>query len=197
MKRFAAVAFVLLLFAGIGGAFWYEDWRYSLPTPKPRDLKQEPLGTRVALPASISQQPGRPLHIHFFNSGCPCSRFNLDHFKSLVRRYRGRVDFVAVVQGRERASSLAKFDKHRIGIPSVYDQERLIARDLGVYSTPQAVILDRQGQLYFRGNYNKTRYCTARETEYARAALDSLVAGLPAPVPAPAAVLAYGCELPR
>lgn len=32
----------------------------------------------------------------------------------------------------------------------------MIAISCGVYSTPQAVIIDGNGQLFFRGNYNKT-----------------------------------------
>ena len=45
-----------------------------------------------------------------------------------------------------------------------------------------------------RGNYNASRYCTDRATEYARIALELLLGSNDAPVPAETP--AYGCELP-
>jgi hypothetical protein len=76
------------------------------------------------------------------------------------------------------------------------DTDRRLADTLGVYSTPQAAILDARSRLYYVGNYNRTRYCRDRETEYARLALESLLAGAP-PVAAIDGGPAYGCPLRR
>ena len=47
----------------------------------------------------------------------------------------------------------------------------------------------------YRGNYNVTRYCRERETEFARLAIESVLSGrTPPPFPA-AATTAYGCPL--
>ena len=76
------------------------------------------------------------------------------------------------------------------------DTDGRIATACGVYSTPQAAILDGTGRLFFRGNYNVSRYCLAPGSEFARIALESLLAGKPAPVFPEIAMVAYGCELP-
>jgi hypothetical protein len=72
-----------------------------------------------------------------------------------------------------------------------------LATKCGVYSTPQAVILDAQGLLYYRGNYNKTRYCTDPNTSYANIALDSLLNDHQYPHFNQFALKAYGCTLPE
>lgn len=204
------------LFSVIVTAFWLEEWRYSLPTPRPASLQQVPVGQLVRLNAAPSLvpelvpslvpelQPSReaareedkPIFLHFFNPGCPCSRFNLDHVRDLVRAQGHRVRFVAVLQGDEPQALQAGFARTGLGIESIVDAQGRIAKRLGVYSTPQAVILGRDGRLVYRGNYNSTRFCSARATEFARIALETyLSTGRAAPAPR-AATIAYGCALP-
>ena len=71
------------------------------------------------------------------------------------------------------------------------------AARLGVYSTPQAVVIGADGRLFFRGNYNTTRYCVDSRTEFARIAIEALLAGIPLPDLPPQARVAYGCPLRR
>lgn len=85
------------------------------------------------------------------------------------------------------------FEKLNLGIESVVDETGSIGQEAGVYSTPQAVLVDVEGRLYFRGNYNVSRYCAVRETEFARIALESMLAGKPAQPLTAAAATAYGC----
>jgi len=40
------------------------------------------------------------------------------------------------------------------------DADGSLAKMVGVYSSPQAVIVDTRGALYYRGNDNLARYCT-------------------------------------
>ena len=192
------VSLNVLLFLGlIGAAFWYQDWRYSLPTPPPKGWTQPALDARIDLRGTSLDRAGlkdRPLFLHFFNPECPCSRFNIDHVRTLIRDHGSTVRFVAVLQG-ERAATLQRssFEELRLGIDSVVDEDGRLGALTGVYTTPQAVLLDSRGGLYYRGNYNLSRFCTAPETEFARIALESLRSGRSrAPVP-PAATTAYGC----
>lgn len=199
IKKIICINVVIIAFLSIGYAFWYQDWRYSLPTPKPADLVQKPIGEVIELPSTIQRTAERPLHIHFYNMGCPCSRFNLDHFRDLVLKYKSQVDFVVVLQGVDKEKALKRFTKYELGLPTVFDTERKIAKSLGVYSTPQAVIINTDGTLYYRGNYNKSRYCVDKPTQYARIALENLTAGLkraPSAAFDKVAQTAYGCELP-
>ncbi len=187
----AAVLLTALMFS----VFWYEDWQYSQPTPRPVHLTQAKPGgllrlSGVKLPAAVADSTDhRPLFLHFYNPDCPCSRFNLDHIRDLVRAHGAQVRFVAVIEGDRKAA-------HGLPMPTLADPNGAVARACGVYSTPQAVLLDARGRLVYRGNYNTGRYCEGRATEFARIALENLLASRSAAPEPTAAATAYGCQLP-
>ena len=197
----AALVAVAGLLAFSGYMFWWQDWKYGLPTPRPAGLRQPPTGSMAALPAPLArlreQTPHQPLFLHFFNPDCPCSRFNEDHIKALVRAHRSTTKFVAIVEpegGTLDRDAVARAERD-LGMRAMLDERGDIGRALGVYSTPQAVIVNADGSLYFRGNYNVSRYCGNAQTEYARLALEHILAGAPYSAPEGATV-AYGCALP-
>jgi hypothetical protein len=203
VQRFVRIVLTMsttaALLGFIGAIFWWQDLQYSLPTPRPDFLRQKPIGTLIDLPSAIRErttEARKPLLLHFFNPNCPCSRFNLDHVRALVKKYRGSVSFVAVLQGDAGERLLPAFNNLKLGIPAIEDAAAKIAGELGVYATPQAVIVDHAGQLFYRGNYNTNRYCTNRQTEFARLALDAALAGEEPPDTPTAASVAYGCPLP-
>jgi len=180
-------------------AMWYQDAQYAAPTPRPAGLCQRPISSRLSLPTEVFQNSGtdhRPLLLHFFNPDCPCSRFNLDHIRLLVRAYGARVRFVAILQGDDEAYLQRAFRETGLKIPCVADVRGEIARKCGVYSTPQAVVLTGDGRLYYRGNYNLARYCADPGTEFARLAIVSVLAGNPTYVAPSVASVSYGCALP-
>ncbi len=184
----------LCLFSIILLTFWFQDWQYSLPTPKPPRLLQPATGKALLLESLAPHS--RPFFLHFYNPACPCSRFNLDHVRRLVHQYGTRVQFTAVLEGVKTADVAAEIQRDHLPMTAVADPDGAIARRCGVYSTPQAVVLEPGGKLFYRGNYNSSRYCTERSTEFARLALDSLLSsGVSRPMPR-AAVTAYGCQLP-
>ncbi len=144
--------------------------------------------------AEIASKNHRPLLIHFFNPDCPCSRFNMPHFKSLVKKYSSSVDFAMVVLTDKDYSADDIREKYNIDIPVSFNNE--IAGQCGVYATPQAVILNADSKMVYRGNYNRTRYCTDKKTNFAQIALDSLLAGNEKSMLAKQAYTAYGCQAP-
>lgn len=181
----------------IAYAFTLQDRQYSIPAPRPDGWEQPPLGTRVDLASLGHSSPSQPLFLNFLNPDCPCSRFNVAHLQGLLHRYGKQARFVAVLQGdRTPAELTAAFSRLHLQMESVVDSSGELARITGVYSSPQAVLLDASSRLYFRGNYNSSRYCTAPESEFARMALDSLLAHRPYRL-VPAADSAYGCPLPK
>lgn len=200
MKNRLAIAWLILLSGGIAFIFWQYQWKYSLPTPVPEGYHAVARGTLVQLPASaqaLRTRNGKPLFLHFFNPDCPCSRFNMPQFKALVDQYGDKIDFAIVVMGPKAFTAAAIQNKFNLPHPLPVLQDSAVAAACGVYSTPQAVLIDARGQLYFRGNYNRSRYCTDERTSFAKQALDGLLQGNYSLIFSPLALQAYGCQLPE
>ena len=195
-----AVGSTTLLLAGSVWVFWHEDWRFSLPTPVPAGYPRIAPGT--AVPAEALRVVGvrgpmdRPLFLHFYGKECPCSSFNVDHVRGLVRRFDSRARFVAVLVGETAGSGGVEAARGLLGMEAFADTRGDLAAAVGVYSTPQAAIVDSHGRLFFRGNYNTNRYCSTPLTEFARLALEALLRGDEPPTFSSVATVAYGCALP-
>lgn len=195
MRGFLLAAWLLLLFSAIAYVFWYHEWKYALPTPVPANYAPVQTGELVPVHTQVQQQGNQPVFIHFFNPDCPCSRFNIEHFNSLVKNYGDSVSFSVVVINKNKQFTAEEVkDKFNITVPVLFDTT--IATKCGVYSTPQAVILDSDFHLYYRGNYNKSRYCTEKNSNYAQSALTALLYNESKPTFGPLALKAYGCSLP-
>lgn len=194
MKKGAVIIWLGLLFTGVSAFFWYNDLVYRLPTPVPENYKAVSTSATINLEPALKSDNNKPVFLHFFNPVCPCSRFNIAHFKSLVKQYADEASFAIVVMSNKEYTEKEIQNKFDIKLPVLFDTA--IAASCGVYSTPQAVIIDTNQKLYYRGNYNKSRYCSDKKTEYARIALDSLLHHNPNVVFDQFALKAYGCELP-
>lgn len=137
----------------------------------------------------------RPMLLHFFNPDCPCSKFNVEHFRTLVKMYSNRVNFIVVPLSKKPYTVQEIQHIFHLKVPVLLDTS--LASTCGVYSTPQAVILDSDRLLYYRGNYNKTRYCTDNKSNYAMLALDSLLQQKHHRIFDQSALTAYGCKIPE
>lgn len=184
------------LFLMVIAVFWQQELKYLTPTPVPAGYRPVAVRQTISLPELGVALTEKPVHLHFFNPDCPCSRFNLAHFVSLVKEYGKEVNFYVILQHSTDTAAVAQMLASRgITLPVLLDIDETLATKCGVYASPQAVILDKDQQLFYRGNYNRTRYCTDRQTSYARLALEALRTGNE-PLALPAlATTAYGCEL--
>ena len=191
----AVIAWLGLLIAGIVILFWRVELIYNLPTPVPPQYHNVPRGEKLALNTSLNTSGKKPLFLHFFNPDCPCSKFNVEHFESLVKTYGDEVDFVVVPVSKDHRSAEKIKKAFHISVPVIIDTA--LAARCGVYSTPQAVIVNTNQTLFYRGNYNKSRYCTNKTSDYARIALDSLLNNKSLSGFDNQAFLAYGCQLPK
>ena len=195
MKKVALIVILSGIFVAIIGIFWYQEMQYLMPTPVP-------LGYKVIHPdelisydtALITQQHKKPKLLHFFNPECPCSKFNLRHFEILTQVYSRQVDFYVVVDGEEKVE--AAKDLIANGVTIVVDNGKALATACGVYSTPQAAIIQTSNRLYYRGNYNRSRYCTDKESNFVQMALDSLMSDKQPPIFDELATRSYGCSIP-
>jgi hypothetical protein len=196
--RIVGLVFILtLIFSSIVSIFWYQELQYLLPTPVPR-------GYKVVLPDSIvrftnktliPQSHTRPKLLHFFNPTCPCSRFNVKHFLSLQKKYNKEIDFYVVVTSHEKVPAAKKLIDTEITI--LVDENEMLAGACGVYSTPQAALLQVDNRLYFRGNYNRSRYCVDKNTNFVQMALDSIVARRSPPHFIELATESFGCAISK
>ncbi|BAV04636.1 AhpC/TSA family protein [Filimonas lacunae] len=196
MRKKMVMGWLLLLLGGIVTLFWHNEWVYALPTPVPAHYKPVHTGDAVRLPQLPVFVQDKPVLLHFFNPDCPCSRFNIPYFTSLVHKYNSQAAFAIVLMTPKHYTEKEIQDKFHINIPVITDAS--LAATCGVYSTPQAVIIDAEQHLYYRGNYNKSRYCQNTETNYAEIALNALLLHTPSTVLYDSnALRAYGCQLPN
>ena len=54
MKKLIFITWLGLIFGGIIALFWYNSWKYELPTPVPENYVRVSNGTYIALPADIA-----------------------------------------------------------------------------------------------------------------------------------------------
>ncbi len=194
MKKILTLTLLLFILSGMACIFWYTDWKYSLPTPIPACYHPVTPGSYVDLTGELPFAANKPVFLHFFNPDCPCSRFNIPYFKTLNRKYGDKISFAVVVLNNQLYTEREIQKKFDVTIPVSFDST--LAAECGVYSTPQAVLLDAGHRLYYRGNYNKNRYCTDMRTNFAEMAIDSLFGNVGRPAFSGFALKAYGCELP-
>lgn len=187
-RAFLSVIILLSASAAIGFVFWQQELKYQRPTPIPENYHTVAVGA----PIKFSDLPkGEAVFLHFYNPDCPCSRFNTRHLKSIIRSYADSVSIVVVVPDRD---ALPKASREFEGVKILLDERGELARDCGVYSTPQAAIIDANSKLYYRGNYNASRYCTARATNFAELSLIALLNHQPSPSFGLLATQSYGCS---
>ncbi|MBS1595159.1 MAG: redoxin domain-containing protein [Bacteroidetes bacterium] len=195
MRKVFVLSWLLLILSGICVVFWQQEWKYSLPTPVPACYRSVAPGAHIDLAGKIRTETGKPLFIHFFNPECPCSRFNAPHFNSLVRKYGDKMTFAIVLINTTTQHDPEDIQrKYDFKVPVLTDTT--IAAACGVYSTPQAALLTADSRLYYRGNYNRSRYCTDTRSDYARMAIDSMMLHISRPTFNQFALTAYGCQLP-
>jgi hypothetical protein len=194
-KRIVGLSVILtLIICAIGALFWYQEGRYLLPTPVPKDYKVVLTNEVLRFDNELlSQKHTRPKLLHFFSPDCPCSRFNLKHFFSLKKKYQEEVDFYVVISRTESIEATKKMIDP--DVPILIDTDRKLAKACGVYSTPQAVLIQTNNMLYFRGNYNRSRFCVDKKSNFVQMALDSLSLHKSAPHFSELATKSYGCSI--
>src|ERR1700733_7596729 len=101
MKKVVVVVWLMLLLSAVGALFWYNERVYHLPTPIPPNYKPVRQGKIITLNGPLDAYHSKPLFLHFFNPDCPCSRFNILNFRSLVKQYGRQVNFVVVVMNNK------------------------------------------------------------------------------------------------
>jgi hypothetical protein len=194
MKKTFVIVWLILLSTAVGALFWYNDLQYRLPTPIPENYKAVKPGEHISLNKNLYTNRTRPLFLHFFNPDCPCSRFNIKQFKAIVEQYGQQVNFAIVIMSSKHFTESEIQDKFGMNLPVIFDPS--VATACGVYSTPQIALLDTDSKLYYRGNYNVSRYCTDEKTSFAKIAINGLLTQHTRLTFNKLALVSYGCRLP-
>lgn len=194
MRTAGVILILSLILSTIVALFWYQEVQYLLPTPVPENYRVVSPDEVIHFDKTlIPQQHSKPVLLHFFGPACPCSKFNLKHFLSLHRKYRDRIDFYAVVTDKSKVEAAKEMIGE--GITILVDKKEKLAEACGVYSTPQAALLQSNNKLYFRGNYNRSRFCTDKNSNFIQMAMDSLIAKKIPPRFSELATQSYGCSI--
>ena len=196
-KKSIVSIIIIGIFCLIGIIFYKVEIKYLTPTSIPHDYQEILIGSNIDFNQLIQVDSNKATFIHFYNPLCPCSRFNIKHFLRLVEENNEKINFIVVAQDKDdkTLSTIQEQINDSYPLTIVLDKDAVIAQKLGVYSTPQAVILNKEKQLYYRGNYNKNRYCTNPNKFYAQQAIDSLLTNKSFPQFESYATKAYGCDL--
>jgi hypothetical protein len=117
----------------------------------------------------------------------------VQHLRSLIGTYSDSVAIAVVISSDEEMPRAKRAFGERVTI--IADTDGSIARACGVYSTPQAAIVDHDRNLYYRGNYNISRYCSSRATNFAELSLIALLNKQLPPQFGLMATESYGCSL--
>ncbi len=195
MQKKIITGFILItILSSISYLFYQQEIKYWVPTPVPEDHVHIEIGTEVRFAGFV---PEKKKFIHFYNPNCPCSKFNFASYKQLINDYQQHFELYAVVQETAEGIRSSELDYlKKLGVKLIVDQDKEIAKKFGVYSTPQVVLMDEEDKIYYRGNYNQTRYCTNKQSSFAKMAIDSLINGKTYLFPN-TAFTAYGCSLER
>ncbi len=192
LKILLSIFILVVCSAAIVLVFWQQEIQYVQPAPVPENYEAVGRGQQVRLEKLAALPARKHIFLHFFNPECPCSRFNVPHFLQLHRQYGQQIDFQVIIPAFADAGAARQLLGEEI--PVFVDRESRFAQACGVYATPQAIIIDGTGKLYYRGNYNRARYCTTPATSYARLALQNYLQGNPPPYLGLLAEEARGCS---
>lgn len=197
LKKLLLILCLFVISFLIGAIFWQQEIKYQMPTPVPPDYSPIVIGEKINLSNEFLLSDSKPILIHFFNPDCPCSKFNLGEFNNILLKYKDRVDFYIIAKSDEFTEAAELKNKFAADVKILTDSDDVIANKCGVYATPQAVLIDTDNKLYYRGNYNISRYCTSPESNFVVMAIDSVLANKKSPVFNELAYIPYGCEIPK
>lgn len=150
-------------------------------------------------PVSLSGLKGSVVMIHFWSAQCP-----------FVIRYESRLGAITadyadkgvkvlgidsnVTETPEQMKGVAA--ERKLNYPVLVDPGHIVADKFGAITTPHVFIIDKEGKLAYEGAVDDQGYSenNTPKTNYARAALDAVLAGTPV---AEAKTKTVGCTVKR
>jgi hypothetical protein len=170
-------------------------WKYSttpgLPAAPPPDWPASAL---------IKRKEGGPTLLMFAHPQCQCSRASLGELAIIMAHAAGQLDAqVFFYLPAHEASTWAQTDLWRTAsaIPGVRvseDQDALVAKSFGTFTSGQTLLYDSKGRLLFKGGITASRGHSGDNA--GRSAIAALLRGeVPAQVSLPLVAPVFGCSL--
>jgi peroxiredoxin len=175
----------------------FQSLMQNLGTPLPDFSLADPSGNRYT-PSDFKASQG--LLVAFICNHCPFVLHILDRFVAVASEYAGRgIATVAISSNdvgafpEDSPAHMAELARARgFRFPYLYDETQDVAIRFGAACTPDFFLYGPDRRLYYRGQFDATRPTTPHTTGRPgagaaptgadlRAALDSLLAGRPAP----------------
>lgn len=137
----------------------------------------------------------------FVTSDCPISNYYAPEIQEVCAGYRAKgltctLVYEDVALGEERMRAhLAEYGYR--DVPAVIDRDRAIARRAGAIVTPQAVVMDQDGRIRYRGRIDNRYESLGRPRRVVternlRDAIDAVLGGRSVPKPETPAL---GCHI--
>lgn len=187
----------VLAFSFVLWVFYEQEVKYALPTPIPENFIDVEIGETIQDEKVQALVNHSSTLFHFYSFECSCSRFNMEQFQKIVKKYGGAITIKVILQSDDTRDITRFKEKYDMDVAVVLDHDGSISDLLGIYSTPQAVILNEASTIYFKGNYNKARFCTKSQTQYTEIALNYYLKGEKMPESILKEMsMPYGCSLP-
>lgn len=145
---------------------------------------------------STQVSPGKMGHVLIFLSAkCPCSDSHVTELKSLSKEYP-QFSFVAVHSNLDEPQDMSLSYFKRINLPFqvLEDKELALAEKYRALKTPHVFVLNRDGQVLYRGGVSDSQTFSRSTRRYLREALSDIVSGQPVKT---ASTRTLGCVIPR
>jgi thiol-disulfide isomerase/thioredoxin len=148
------------------------------------------IGDKVAFDPAVRRSLGKQATVLvFLGTGCPVSNAYIPHLNEFAKKYEPQgVRFIGVnANAQDSAADVVKHAKdYAIGFPVLKDDAQRLADALGAQRVPEAVVIDAQQKIRYRGRIDDRYGVTSRKDKATRedlaVALTEVLAGKPVSV---------------
>ncbi len=198
MKRKTAEAIkpllvLLPIFGLVLYVFWTSDIRNRLISTQ-KDIPA--VGSTVKIGDLTLDTSADKMYLHFYDQNCHYSKKNIAHLDKLIAETHEAIQWIIVTKTDVGIGTtpIERFGKQ---VKWVVDADGTIADRMGVFMTPQAVLLEGS-TIYYRGNYTKNgAFCGADNIKSSNPAIaiQSKLKGQPLPFLMATSNSYVGCPL--
>ena len=167
----------------------------KLGRPAPDFELQDLGGNKIKLSAN----KGKVVMIHFWSATCPFVKRYEERLQNITQDYRSKGVVVIAIDSNinETPDQIKKVAVERgLSYALILDPDHKTADDYGAITTPHVFIINKEGNLAYEGSVDDQGWSAKNpvKANYAREALDAVLAGKPVPHPQ---VKTFGCTIKR